>query len=156
MYLGVNAQCSEDDSLLMTKGASASHLPRALQTRGQGEGLPGQEARSHWSHSVSGSWRRSVKCSLLLENQCLPCSNQATGEGGQADSCSKLHGEQGTGAVVIHKPPSPREVATLPKFTQDTESFPWLPASSCVSGLWSQDEDQQWRIHIPDVEQEGH
>lgn len=89
------------------------------------------------------------------ENQCLPCSNQATGEGGQADLCSKLHGEQGTWGSGTQAP-SPRSVATLPKFTQDPESFPWLPAPLLWPGLWSQDEDQQWRIHIPDVEQEGH
>lgn len=92
----------------MSKGTSGSHLPRALQTRGRGEGLPGHKARSHCSHSASGSWRRSRSSVLTAaENQCLPCSNQATGEAGQADCCSKCHGEQGTGAVVIHKPPTP-------------------------------------------------
>ena len=141
----INAQCSEDDSFLTTKcqrGHLAPTCPKHCRRRAGEKGClatrPGLTA--HILYQGAGEGHSQV-CSLLLENQCLPCSNQATGEAGQADSCSKCHGEQGTGAVVIHKPPhpadpSPREVATLQKFTQDPESSPWMIISFLL-GIWA-------------------
>lgn len=54
---------------------------------------------------------------------------------------------------MVIKPPSPREVATLREVHTRSRIIPMAASFLlALSGLWSQDEDQQWRIHIPDVE----
>ena len=162
MYWGVNAQCSEDDSFLRTKcqrGHLAPTYPEHCRPGAREKGClatrPGLTA--HILYQGAGEGQSSAHCYLRI-NAFPVLINRRSRAGRFLFQMPRRAGNGGSGytQAPLSADPSRRDVATSLKFTQDPESFPWVSVSFRVSGLCSQDEDQQWRIHIPDVEQEGH